>query len=798
MQGGYVMKFTDGLWTVKEGYTLEYPKEIADIDYSDAGITLLAPYTAQERRADAVGCGLLSVHISAIGANMFSVKISNHKGSRAAKAVLELNEAIIKPLSSETEDEYIYSSSLLEVHFNKSGDWGISFYYSGRLLTSSELGGMAHITAPDGSTYIREQFTLSEGECIYGLGEVPGSIVRNGGSYNIWNEDAGVRYGSSAKSVPFIISSRGYGVFVNSTECVSYEIGNDCTTATDGNVVTQRTQISLSGETMEYIFIGGASMKHVLDIYSELIGRPMLPPAWSFGSWLSAPKYGEFDEDSVLSMVEFAKNMNAPLSVIHLSPCWMKDFEWTSFLWDEQRFPNPQHMIKKLHEQGIRICLTLTPYISQRSPQFQEGFDGNYFVNLGNGDMFQTDHIQAGSGLVDFSNLVARAWYQKFVDDLIRMGVDSFQLDYGADAPIASPAYGVRAASQGITYKNELDPVSMHNLYPTLFSEAVFEVLERRYGQNNAFLLAHAGFAGSQKFSCLTLDNEDASYAGMQASLQSGLSLSISGFPYWSENITGLADVVTPDLYMRWHQAAMFLPHATLGGLEQDKTFWSLGPEALEETLTFAKFKLGLMPYIFSCAVESSSLGIPMTRPMILEFPEDPNTAMLDQQFMFGPSILVAPITSEDGIVRYYVPSGTWTNLMTRERIEGPIWKNEQHSYSTMPLLARPGTILVAGTNDEKPVYSYTENATITLFEIPEGKEISTDVYSSDLKNVGYVKVLRQNNRMTISTQGLFGTIRLLLAGVFRIASCSSGIPEINEWGSMIQFSGNEVTVELA
>lgn len=792
------MQFTDGLWAVKEGYTIEYPKEIADIDFSDSGITLLAPYHTQEKRLDTVGCGILTINISAIGANIFSVKIANHRGSRVAKATLELNRSIVKPVSSETETEYIYTSSLLEVHFNKSGEWGLSFYYSGRFLTATELGGMAHIISADGSTYMREQFRLSENEYIYGLGEQPGPIARNGGSFEIWNEDAGVRCGRSAKTSPFFISSRGYGVLVNSTECVSFEIGNACTSAADENGMTMRTQFSLAGETMEYIFIGGASMKHVLDIYSEMIGRPALPPAWSFGTWLSCPPYGEFDEYSILSMVEYARNAGMPLSVIHLGPAWMKDFEWTSFLWDQHRFPNPQAMIKKLHENGVRICLWISPYISQRSPMFQEGFDGNYYVNLGNGDLWQSDYVQPGAALVDFSNLVARAWYQKCINDLINIGVDTFHLDYGADAPVAAPAFGTGAMRYGTTYKNELDSFSMHNVYPTLFSEAVFEIVERRFGQNSACILSHAGFVGSQKFPFLTIDNAEASYDGMRATLQSGLSLSMSGFPYWGENIAGTEDIVSPDLYMRWHQAAMFTPMSILTGTEQDKTPWTLGADALGETMLFSKFKLGLMPYIFSCAVESSSLGIPMTRPMVLEFPEDPNTPLLDQQYMFGPSLLLAPVSSEDGIVRYYVPSGIWTNLLTRERIEGPIWKNEQHSYQTMPILARPGTILVAGNNDTKPVYNYTENLTITVFEIPDGKELSTDLYSADLKSIGIVKVLRNGKQITITTEGLSGQIRLLLANVFRIASCSAGMPEINEWGALIMMNTKEVTIELA
>lgn len=789
------MKFTDGLWAIKEGYTIEYPKEINDIDISESGITLFAPYQAQEKTRSSIGCGLLTVQISAVGANAFSIRISNHKGSRKRKAILELNRTVIQPVSTENETEYIYTSSLLEVHLRKDGEWGISFYYSGRFLTSTGLGGQAHITAPDGTSYIREQLSLCEGEYIYGLGEQPGSIIRNGGTYEAWIEDAGIRAGRSAKTAPFFLSSRGYGVLVNTPECVSYEIGNECTTEAGPEGITSRTQFSVKGQTLEYILIGGASMKHVMDIYSEIIGRAALPPAWSFGSWISTPRMEVYDEETILDLIEKNKTMNMPLSVIHFGPYWMKGFEWTSFLWDDKRFPNPKDMIKELHENGIRVCLWISPYIAQKSPLFQEGFDGSYFLNLGNGDLWQSDVSQAGAGLVDFTNLVARAWYQKFLDELIRIGVDSFHLDFGADAPVADPFYGADAARYGITYKNELEAESQHNLYPVLYEEAVFELLQRRYGQNNACLLAHAGFIGSQKYPFLVLDNEDPSYEGMRTALSSGLSLSLSGFPYWGANIGGVTDQSTPDLYMRSHQFSMFLPQAMLGGAETFRVPWQYGTEASQETLLFSRFKLGLMPYIFSSAVESSTLGIPMTRPMVLEFPDDPNTAALDQQYMFGPSLLIAPITSEEGIVRYYVPSGIWTNLLTRERIEGPIWKNEQHGYQTMPILARPGTILVADSSDEKPVYNYMENVTITLFELPEGKEVSTDVYSADLKNVGIVKALRQDGKITVHTQGFYGQTRLVLSGIFRISSSSVGIPELNEWGTMVVFSGEDIEI---
>ncbi len=423
--------------------------------------------------------------------------------------------------------------------------------------------------------------------------------------------------------------------------------------------------------------------------------------------------------------------------------------------------------------------------------------EGNYFINTGDGNPWQSDYRQAGAAMIDFSLPVVRAWYQKFLDELIRMGVDSFQLDYGADAPVADPFFGAYASKLGITYKNKYDAESMHNYYAYLFSDTVFEILEKRYGQNNACILSHAGTVGSQKFPFLSLDNTATSYDAMKTVIQSGLNLSISGFPFWSQNIGGLGDDCTSDLFMRWHAAATFAPHANAIGVNIPKDPWNFGADAISEVMLFSKLKLGLMPYIFSSAVESSTMGTPLVRPMLLEFPGDPNTYTLDQQYMLGGNLLVAPITQADGIVRYYVPSGVWTNLLTRERVEGPIWKNEQHDYTSMPILARPGTILVAGTTDETPLYNYMENVTITLFEIPENKEITADVYSADLKNMGLVRVMKKGDRLGLMTQGIVGQIRLLLANVFNVSSVSSGFPELNEWGTMVVYDGDRIEITL-
>jgi len=783
------MKFTNGLWLSNEDYKIQCPKEIQDIRHSDAGITLLALYedeTEAGRKIDAGG--ILSIRISALAANMLTVKITNRRGIRAKRAFFEINRGSVTPVSSETETDYVYASGSLEAHFSKTGEWGISFWYAGQFLTSTGADGLAYITSKDGQTYIRERLHLDAGECIYGFGERFSPLIRNGQSFDIWNENAQYEAEQAGKNIPFFLSTKNYGVLIHSEERISCEIGSESVNA---------SQFSIEGETLEYTIIGGDSLKHILTLYSEIVGKPSLPPAWSLGPILGGATSDEETDESVLDTIDGMIDQGIPLSVFHFDASWMKNYEWTSFMWDRNRFPDPAGMMRKIHERGVRICVYITPFISQKSPLFQEGLDGNYFVNTGDGNVWQTDRYQPGMALVDFSNLVARAWYQKYLDDLIKLGVDSFMTDFGDLVPTKDIRYGNAAASYGITFKNELSAENMHNYYSYLYNDAVFEVLIRRFGINNACLFSKSASMGTQAFPVHCGAPSIPSYSSMAAILRGGLSLSLSGFGFWSQDIGGYKDGATEDLYKRWLAFAMLSSHSAFRGELGSKAPWAFGAEAVEIAKAFIHLRLGLMPYLFSASVEASTLGLPMTRAMVLEFPKDPVTPYLDRQYMLGSQLLVAPIMNENGIVRYYVPKGVWTNILTRERVEGPTWKTEQHGYKTIPVLAKPNTLLVTGSNEETTDYDYLSNITVTVFELSENKEASADVYSSDVKNVGYVRAIRKENKITVVTDGIYGSTRLLLANIFRIKGASVGIPEINEWGTLIVFEGNQIDVEL-
>ncbi len=782
------MKFSNGIWLSKKGFTISSPKEVYSVEIGDNSLTVHAPYSHITHRGRVTDTGAMTIRFSSPATDVIAVCVKNHIGRREKVAQFSLNTARVQTTFMETDTHYVFGSGSTEVYISKLSPWDISFYRNGVFLTSSGTDSLAHIEDANGKTYLREQLTLSPGECVYGLGERFTSFVKNGQSVETWNADGGAETEQAYKCVPFYVTSKNYGVFVNNTDNVSYEIGSER---------VDKAQFSVPGEALEYFVISGEDVKSVIGTYTDLTGRPALPPVWSFGLWLSTSFVTEYDEETIMAFVDGMQDRGLPVSVLHIDCFWMKEFEWTSFAWDKERFPDPVGMIRRLHEKGLKVCLWINPYIGQKSPLFREGLDANYFVNTGSGAVWQCDGWQAGMALVDFTNTSARTWYQKYVEELLKMGVDSVKTDFGERIPTADPFFGTLAEKQGIVFHNGMTPESMHNYYSYLYNQAVFEILERRLGKSQALLFARSGTAGSQKMPVHWGGDSKSSYTSMAATLRGGLSLALCGFGFWSHDIGGFESGATPDLYKRWTQFGLLSSHSRLHGNEDYKVPWLYGEEAVEVTKLFTRLKLRFMPYLYAAAVESSATGIPVMRPMILEFPKDETCRYLDRQYMLGPSLLCAPVFSPDGIVSYYVPAGQWTNILTRERIIGPCWCTEQYDYFSLPLLARDNSILVTGKTDTTPDYDYLDSVTVTLYDLHPDEEAFAEIFSAGGQRSGMVRARINDGRLVVRSEGLTGICRLMIANEYNVGSSSEGIPEQTDWGTVIDFTRTTLEIEL-
>jgi alpha-D-xyloside xylohydrolase len=374
-----------------------------------------------------------------------------------------------------------------------------------------------------------------------------------------------------------------------------------------------------------------------------------------------------------------------PVSAFHFDTFWMKEFSWSSFQWDKDVFPDPANQIKRLHEKGYKVCLWTNPYIAQMSEIFDEAKGAGYLLKRPDGSVWQWDLWQAGMGIVDFTNPAARTWYQSKLQALLDIGVDTFKTDFGERIPT------------DVIYFDGSDPVRMHNYYTYIYNKTVFELLERKENKE-AVVFARSATAGSQKFPIHWGGDNESTFESMAGTLRGGLSMALSGFGFWSHDIGGFEGTPNPDVFKRWLAFGLLSSHSRLHGSASYRVPWLIDDESSVVTKFFTDLKTSLMPYILKMAKIVHIEGIPMMRPMMMEFPDDPSCEYLDRQYMLGDSILVAPIFNSEGVADFYLPQGSWVSLISGEKVEGGSWRSEKHGYLSLPLYLRSEKIAEHGT----------------------------------------------------------------------------------------------------
>ena len=430
----------------------------------------------------AMGGPVLEMYISSPKKDIIRTQAYHFMGSAKKEPQFEL-EAESCPLTiTEFEGGLSVQSGKTELKITKSPA-SFTYYYEGKKLTNiGDRFGHAMISTlktPEGP-FMRVQMDLDIGEKVYGLGERFTPFVKNGQVVDIWNEDGGTCTEISYKNIPFYMTNKGYGVLVNTSGKVSYEICSEAVT---------RVQFSVPGEKIDFMVVGGGDGKTVLSNYTALTGRPALPPAWSFGLWLTTSFTTSYDEKTVRSFVDGMAERKIPLHVFHFDCYWMKENEWCNFTWDEAMFDDVPAMLARMkNECGLKICVWINSYIGQKSPLFQEAAEKGYLLKRPNGDVWQWDLWQAGMGLVDFTNPDAWKWYQGKLRNLLDQGVDCFKTDFGERIPT------------DVVYYDGSDPELMHNYYTYLYNKCVFELLEEYKGKNQACLFARSATVGGQKF----------------------------------------------------------------------------------------------------------------------------------------------------------------------------------------------------------------------------------------------------------------------------------------------------------
>lgn len=671
------MKFLNGEWLIKDGFEVKYAANIYKANIEGDTLTVFCPFGSPIYNPGmTLDGGILTIEVTSPRENIIMTRLINFRKDRTNKPQFLLNTTSHPVKITEDENAWTYTSGKLSLRIAKGEHIDFEYQYDGKRIAHSGFRAKALITDPNQQLYISDQFDLEVGEKIYGLGERFTPFIKNGQSIDIWNEDGGTGTEQAYKNVPFYMSNKNYGLFVDSPGRVQFEVGSE---------KVSRVQFSVPDQEMTYCVIGGQDMKAVLSNYTALTGRAPLVPEWSYGLWLSTSFTTDYNEQTVLDFVDGMAQRNIPLSVFHFDCRWMRELEWCNFAWDLEKFPHPEELLKQLHDRGLKVCVWINPYIGQKSPLFAEGVSRGYFIQCKDGSAWQWDKWQAGMAIVDFTNPEATAWYQSYLRRLVDMGVDCFKTDFGERIP-----------TNDVQYANNADPELMHNYYTLLYNKAVYDVLVDTQGADEAILFARSATVGGQSYPVHWGGDCSSNYPSMAESLRAGLSFGMSGFGYWSHDIAGFEDQATSDLYKRWTQFGLLSSHSRYHGSTAYKVPWLYGDEAVDVCREFVELKLKLVPYLQRMAQQVHDEGLPMMRSMVLEFQDDPTCEDLDTQYMLGSDILVAPIFNEDGIARFYVPDAgegrVWHNLITGMEYEPNRWYTEQYDYHTLPVLVRPNT----------------------------------------------------------------------------------------------------------
>ena len=497
----------------------------------------------------------------------------------------------------------------------------------------------------DNSRSINPVFSLSPGEKIYGCGESPTSLNKAGQKLNLFVTDPqGPESPDMYKPIPFFFSNRGYGIFMHTSAPVTCDFGQSYIGA---------TKLFMADETMDiFIFLG--EPKDILSEYTALVGRPQMPPLWSFGTWMSRITY--FSEAEGREVAKQLRAHKIPSDVIHFDTGWF-GVDWQcDYAFAAERFDNPQKMLDDLQAQGFRTCLWQLPYFTPKNKFFPELVEKGLYVKNGKGQLPYEDVV------LDFTNPETVKWYQEKLANLIAMGVDAIKVDFGEGAPIEA------------VYANGRSGLYEHNLYPLRYNKAVAEITRQIHDEN--IIWARSAWAGSQRYPLHWGGDAATNNTGFQGTIRAGLSIGLSGFSFWSNDIGGFVTSTPQNLYRRWLPYGFLTSHSRLHGAPPTEPWLYDDKDFLNYFRKCVELKYKLMPYVYAQAKESSENGWPMQRALLLEYPDDPGAWTVEDEYLFGNNLLVAPML-EDGNGRdVYLPGkDKWIDYQTG-KVYNPGWNH--------------------------------------------------------------------------------------------------------------------------
>ncbi len=498
----------------------------------------------------------------------------------------------------------------------------------------------------DNSRSINPVFLLNPGERIFGCGESFTSLNKVGQKVNLYVTDPqGPETDGMYKPVPFYFSNRGYGIFMNTSAPATCDFGQSY-------IGAQR--LFMGDETMDlFIFFG--EPKEILNAYTDVTGKSPMLPLWTFGTWMSRISY--FSQKEGLEIAHQLRANKIPSDVIHFDTGWF-GVDWQcDYEFSKERFPNPDKMLKSLAKDNFHTCLWQLPYFTPKNRYFQELVDNNLAVTNANGTLPYEDAV------LDFSNQKTVDWYQSKIGNLIKRGVSVIKGDFGE----AAPFNGLYASGKTGFYE--------HNLYPLRYNKALFEAITSASpsGKSDGVIWARSAWAGSQRYPLHwggDAATNNIGNTGMLGDIRGGISFGLSGFSFWSHDIGGFVTASPEDLYRRWLPFGFLSSHTRAHGAPPTEP-WLISESFTNAFRASAEMKYKLMPYVYAQAKDCTEKGLPMVRALFVEFPEDAGAWQVEDEYMYGSQLLVAPLLESGNSRICYLPKGKWIDYQTNKVYEG-------------------------------------------------------------------------------------------------------------------------------
>ncbi|HEX8476160.1 MAG TPA: glycoside hydrolase family 31 protein [Pyrinomonadaceae bacterium] len=615
-------------------------------------------------------------------------------------------------------------------------------------------------------------------EMYYGFGEKALAMSRNGQSLVMWNSDTfayAVGLDPIYQSVPFFIALRqgaAYGLFFDNTARTHFDMGKFAP--------ERYTFGAPSGELNYYVFTGGAqrSPKKILADYSDLTGRTPLPPLWSLGYQQS--RYSYYPEAKVREIARGFRQRNIPADVIYLDIDYMEGFR--IFTWDKKKFPDPPRMLRDLRADGFRTVVIIDPGIKvdENYPVYTQGRAAGYFHKTADGREFQAKVWPGICAFPDFTDPRVREWFGSLYRINLDEGISGFWTDMNEPAtfapdnrppqprlthdPESTFPLNVRHAGDGFPG----DHARYHNVYGMQMARATFEGVRKLRPDERPFVLTRAGYAGVQRFAAVWTGDNVASWEHLQLTIPMLTNMSVSGLAFVGADVGGFANNASAELYTRWLQAAALTPflrtHVATGLQEREP--WSFGDDFTNINRATIELRYRLLPYLYSLFHEHAESGMPVMRPLWFEYPSDITTYQIDQQFLVGRDLLVAPVMQADARKRgVYFPKGdAWLDWWTGKRYEGGNWTEVDAPLNRLPLFVRVGASIPT-----QRVVQYTGEMSRTplILVVAHGGDGESRVYQDEGDGYDYQ---RRRAFRTTNVNVAANTIRLNHTGDFGAA----------------------------